>query len=135
MTVPAVSPTSFLQALQRSTPGFAAKRYGSPATRHQGHTKPLGQRMPSRYVAQAASFGKSRMNSGSDFGNGRSLPGLAMTRSVMAQRAPIVNTASAEVPLVLLMTARGTNGSHVAPTCSHAITCPGRSWHHVPSAA
>src|SRR5450631_1555907 len=45
-------------------------RNGSPVTPQCGQTKPSPQRDLSRYSEQAASFGKSRWNSGSDCGNG-----------------------------------------------------------------
>ena len=41
-----------------------AKRYGSPVWRHLGQVKPSGQRIRSRNLAQASSWGKTCWNSG-----------------------------------------------------------------------
>jgi hypothetical protein len=72
MTVPAVSDVLALQARHRSTTDDrVANRYGSPTTPHFGHENPSGQRMDSRYRAQAASSGNTRWNSGREVGKPR----------------------------------------------------------------
>src|ERR1700739_4925672 len=78
MMVLAVSLLSFWHFRQRRTVGRLAKRHGSPGSPHQPQTKPLRQRMASKYRAQARSSGKRRWNSGSEPGNGRLSPAQAV---------------------------------------------------------
>ena len=65
ITVALVNEVLTLHLRQRKTVDDRfGKRYGSPVSRHLGQVKPAGQRIVSRYLAQASSFGNTCWNSG-----------------------------------------------------------------------